>query len=163
MSAFFCAFATLAGSLYLIERAEGKLIETVATQKRMADEELQYTALQKLALETQEERTELEQYILTESEVINFLSLIERVGSDRGVAATTKAIAVSEIAGATQYELITINLELEGSLPRIQEVIDLYEHLPYQSSVERVTVDRSGGEEGRWRSSLELTVTKLKP
>lgn len=155
-----CALSVL---LFMIHRADTKLLETITSEKRLDDEEGQYSALQKLAKETEVDREELSAYILSEDEVIDFLSLIEKVGIDAGVSVTTRAIAVTKDESAPAYETVSIDLELEGASDKIRHVIDLYEHLPYQSRIEKISLDRAGGEDDMWRSSVLLSVTKIQP
>lgn len=154
-----CALLLLSGILYMINRSSVKLHEAELSSRTREEEARQFTQLEKLANETVDSRNEIEQYILEQSEFIEFLSLLERTASGAGVEVETKSISASDTKG--EFNAVTIDLELGGSFKAIERVIDLYEHLPYQSHIAGASFDRSESEVDQWRAHVTLMVTQV--
>lgn len=151
----------VAGFLYWIELKKAAVLSTKVNTERAKAEQEQLTALEKLAGETKEDRTELSSYIVTESSTISFLALIEEIAKGRGVTAATKSIAAVPLEGSGVFESLAVELQLVGPRSGISETIKLYEALPYQVRIVRAGLERDDGE--LWRANLSLTVTKTKP
>lgn len=152
----------LAGSWYWIDHMQTKLHETKVNTKRVQDEQQQLAALEKLALETKEERARLASYILTNEDegAIAFLSELERIARQRGVTPMTNAIATQAISNVNGFDELVVNLGLSGTLVEVKEVIKRYEHMPYQVRIERLAL-RAGGKDGA-TAELAIAVTKMK-
>ena len=156
-----CAVAV--GVWYMIGVYKTRLDIAQAETKHLIEQRGQLDALEKMAKATKDDRSELAHYTVKESDVISFLSLIEQTATNKGVQETTHAIAVVESDAKTHLGAFTVDLELFGSLHDIKNVVDLYEHLPYQSRIEKISFDHSGSGAGGWHAVLTLKVTEVLP
>lgn len=156
------SLAALLGSWYWIDLMQIKLHETKLNTKRIADEQQQLVALENLALETKDERARLASYILTNEDeaAIAFLSELERIADQRGVAAMTNTIATEAIPDVNVFDELVVNLALVGTLSEVKEVIRRYENMPYQIRIERLSLHSD--EEDEAVADLAIVVTKIK-
>lgn len=116
------------------------------------------TSLTRTLEETQEERESLASRIVKEEMVIDLLGLIETLGREQGVVLTTTSLNVEPISNT--FEALVIGVNVRGSYEALMHVLTLLEHLPYQSTVNKVHVDRGDGV--LWSGSFEVRVTKFK-
>lgn len=140
---FVVSFVVLGGMFYEMQRmsttfeAQTTLIQESAAQRQ------QYNDLLRKVEETEEERAQLQEYILTEADTISFLTEIERLARSSGVELSTQSLDVAEVE-ASPYESLRIVFAVEGSLATLQELIGVLESLPYHGTVTDVTLDESG-------------------
>lgn len=138
-----------------------KTVYIERTQER-AEKQAYRDSLQSLMRtleDTKEERAALVSRVIKDDEVITFLSLIETLGKEQGIALTTNSLTVLPVNDT--FETLVIALTLEGTYSEMTSIIKLLEQLPYQSSVAKVTMSKEKGS-GLWKGSLEVSVTKLK-
>lgn len=153
---------TLVGGWYWIDHMQTKLYETRQNTKRSEDERTQLAGLEKLSLETKEERARLASYIVANQEgVITFLTELETIAKQRGVIPTTNTIGTQPLSSGKDFEELVVTLGLAGPLVEVKEVIRRFERMPYQIRIENVSL-RVGGKEGA-SATLIVVVTKMKP
>ena len=152
--------AATVGIWYMIERSDVRLAAVENATAQLVEEGRLFTALETQAEQTAEERAELEQYILTQSEFVEFLSLLENSGARFGVEVVTKSIETDGATTKDGFEIVAVTSELTGSFAALRELIELYEQLPYQLHIGKASFDRMGDEGNEWRSSVVLKVTK---
>ncbi len=117
------------------------------------------SSLEKLAAETVTERESLKEFILTDEEVVDFLSLIETIAKEQGVSIKTGSLEV--VPQSDLFEELKMTLVVEGYRAGVVHALRLFEALPYRVSVESVALVRSEGMEA-WQGTFDLRVTKYK-
>ena len=158
---FFVSLAVLAGSWYWVDHMQTQLHETKLNTKRIQDEQQQLAALEKLALETKDERARLASYIVPDQGVIAFLSLLENVARQHNVVPATHTIATEPILKDKGFESLVVNISLTGALGDVKKVIAQYEHMPYQIRIDHVSI-HAGGEYSA-SADMAVVVTKMAP
>jgi hypothetical protein len=156
---FVAAAGVFGGFLFILSNAKGEL---AVQQNMVADiqsRQQELSSLVRLVSETEPEREELYSYILQEDGVIDFLTLIESLGRQQGVLLETKGLTVVPIDDA--FEALQVGVSVEGSYESITYLLALFEALPQQSSVEKVSLSQSG-QSAAWEAAFTLLVTKYK-
>lgn len=106
---------------------------------------------------TEDARTVIEHHILTESTVVDLLSLIETLGRENGVILSTDGLMVSPIDAHFEYLVATVRVE--GRYASVLHMLELLEQLPYESWVENVDLVQ---EANSWSGVFEIRVLKFK-
>jgi hypothetical protein len=149
------------GALYMLSQKKVALTELASQIAMTKARENELTALARIVESTRTERAELHTRILTEEGVIDFLSLIETLAKEQGVALVTDTLTVGEMS--PQFESLNVKLSLSGSYEKVLHVLEMFETLPYQASVVRTSFSNSEPKQGSgWQADIELEVTKLK-
>ncbi len=156
----FLVSASVTALFFVMVEKEKKVYEerTLALAQANSDQESLRTLMTTLE-ETKVERESLVSRVLKDEEVINFLALLESLGSEQGVVLTTNSLKVEPINET--FETLLINLDVEGSRDSVLRMLRLFETLPYQVFIESVQLSRADGS-GAWKGLFELRVTKLK-
>ncbi len=118
--------------------------------------------LVEIVSKTEAERAILKKRILGSGDAIEFLSLIETLGTEQNVT-LTKNLTVEPINET--FETLKMTINMSGSYDDVIRIVSLFETLPYQSVVSRVQIaskEEKGNGTGVWEGSLELLVTKYK-
>ncbi len=143
--------------------AKQKVLYTERNQElaqKKTDQEALRTLLHTLD-ETKSERESLLSRILKEEDVINFLSLLESVGSGQGAKITTNSLRVESINDT--FETLIMSVEVEGSYASVTQTLKLFENLPYQTLINTMQLSRAEGSGGLiWKGMFDLRVTKFK-
>lgn len=113
--------------------------EVKVVADRLAQEQ-KYAELVDLVNETETVRNELETYILTEEETIDFLAQIEQIGIDQGVDLETLSLNVVEKSG--MFDELVVNFSVSGNELLVLKMIDVLESLPYHSQIESLDIER---------------------
>lgn len=127
-------------------------VELVATKEA---EEQGKIRVSNLFLESQEERRELKQFVLTEDRLIDFVSEIEMIAGQQQVVFETKRIDDISKKGEKFGEYL-LDVEFAGEQIAVRKMIEIFENLPYHGSVQAVTLMEQGGE---WRALITLHLT----
>ncbi len=132
------------------------------TQERMAmlERERSLDALTQALSETESERAFMVSRILQEDDVIDFLALINNLGREQGATLVTNSLKVSPLDKDQTFELLVLQIGLEGTYASITQLIALFEYIPYQSSLTKLRISQD--DQGVWSASFELSVTKFK-
>lgn len=123
----------------------------------IADElaqEQTYNELQKLVGDTEVERNQLADHVLTKSETISFLADIEELGKRRGVELVTNSL--EEKQGAGDFDYLQINFSVAGDQQLVEEMITVLETLPYHSNLQSLQLTNSNND-----GTAQLGVTLL--
>lgn len=111
--------------------------------------------------ETKYEREVIKNSILKEENIIDLLTLIESLGKEQGVSVVTNSLNVTPI-NAT-FETLVVTVGVEGSYESVLHILELFETLPYQSTVNKVQITHTEGEGlTTWKGSFEIRVIKFK-
>lgn len=155
------AIIAYVGMVYLIETHQANLSERREAQAQAEARRSALSALVRTVENSKQEREELNARIVTEAQVIDLLSLIETIGKEQGIILTTQSLSSGPLSGS--FELLTIRLSAEGDYDGIMRVIRMLEALPYQSTIQSVTLNIIESEEGDvgWKGTLNLSVTKF--
>ena len=110
---------------------------------------------QQLLRETENERQDLNEHILTEDNMVNFLAEIEAVAKQQGVGLATKALDLKEIDDQN-FDTLTASFGFAGEQEAAFRLIRIFENLPYESSVTRLTY---GTQDGRIEGEISIDVS----
>lgn len=111
--------------------------------------------------DTKEERAYLTSRILKEEDVVDFLTLIESLGREQGTKLTTSSLTVEPVNSS--FESLVVGVNVEGQYANLMHLLTLFEHLPYQVTIEKVVFEKtSDGGSAFWKSFYEIRVTKTK-
>ena len=146
--------------LYLIHNTNLLLGEqkTERAQAQLHQQEL--SSLERLVQETSDERKELTGYILKNDGVIDFLALIETLGTEQNVQFKTNSLKVVEKDNI--FEELQIDILINGPYKSVLHTLALFESLPYQSYISKLTFTRGTGDGSPWNADFLLHVTKFK-
>lgn len=159
---FFLASVVVCGAFYYMVAKQKMLYTELAVEQvqNQAHQESLKTLMDTLEA-TNEERTSLVSRILKDEDVIDLLALIEALGKEQGVTLTTNSLNIEPINEV--FESVAISVEVHGSYEAIMHLVKTLEHLPYQSMLRKVQIDRKNEKESaEWAGALEVTVTKFK-
>jgi hypothetical protein len=160
---FFGAIGLFVGGWYGVQMQQNKLYETRTTISRLEAEKRDLESLTKLAAETEGARNTLKTRIVANSDVIGFLAKLESLARRHNAEPTTQSIETAPDADPDRFELLRISLNLKGSEKDVQEVITHIEAMPYQLSLERVTLRNDVEDTGTSSvADILLVVTKTK-
>lgn len=143
---------------YVIWNKKTAYIELYRTNHELKDQSSSINTLKRDLEETATEREALKKRIIADEAVIDFLALIEAIGSEQQVELTTNSLSVQPLTGP--FETLVVRMEVKGDYEAIMHILTLMEQLPYQSVV--TSVQMSAYEEGEWTATYEVQVTKYK-
>ncbi len=153
------SMVAFAGSLYYV------YIQGVSLQTRAqavadhATQEQTYAQLTALLESSAIERRELATYILTESDTIGFLAEIESLELQGGIDITANSLTPVD---GKEYNVLLVDLSVEGSDAAVFEVVQILEQLPYMSYVDKITIARDPMVPDSVVATLQLAVTLAK-
>jgi hypothetical protein len=107
---------------------------------------------------SKEEREALSSFALTEDEVGDFLTEIERLGTGQGVSITTGALKVEKKKDTP--DKLAVEFAIEGDAKKVRTVLQLFEMLPYPSILSGLTLVEPEGKEAR--GSVQVLITLVK-
>lgn len=145
----------------IVRKQKSEYLEYGKKRAEAEAQEILQKGLSEALLKTKDERTFLTLQILEDDDVIELLSLIETLGKEQGVTLTTSSLNVEKID--RKFETLAVNLEVNGSYASVMNMLNLLEHLPYQSSIFTIQLERQGDEsQDMWKALFSLKVTKFK-
>ena len=151
------AVAGVAWMLYEVSGSGSALKERVAAIADKNAKVKAYTELSQLMEDTQGERTELQQYVLTESQTSRFLTDVEALGKKLGVDLATLSLEVDEKKDA--FSSLLISFSVEGNEEQVKRMLKVLESLPYHSTVQSLSFSRE--QNGSVKSTIALSLTLL--
>ncbi len=113
--------------------------------------------VQKIITDSEEERLQLLDYSLTNTEVANFLETLEQFANRNTIDLGIGRLEVVEDE-RTHIEMLRIPFQLVGSEEIILEFLHLVESVPYFSYVENFSMNTSAQSAPLFSASLELRV-----
>lgn len=136
------ALGAVAGMLYALHVNGAALRATTQVFADRAAHEQTYSALSDALGETESARARVRSYVLHgEADTVTFLSEIDSLAGDVGVALNTTKLEVVPIE-QSEYHALRITFEIEGGEEPVVRLISLLEALPYQSHVAQATLTR---------------------
>ena len=96
-----------------------------------------YRDLEQLVNDTQSQRTQLQEYLLTEDQTIDFLSKIENLADSLAIDLSTDALKVQDTEGP--FDTLLISYRIEGMKTRVDTLIQMLETLPYQAGLSNLS------------------------
>ena len=118
-------------------------------------------SLERKVEETTAERAALQELVLADDAIADLLSLIETLGEEQGVLLQTQSVDVT--AGTTkEFETLRVTVLVTGTYDGVHHMLELLEHLPYQSTLTGITMTKSARGEmvGAWDGIFTIAVTK---
>jgi len=137
--------------------------QLVSQAKEIADFnalEQTYRDLENLVNQTQADRDELNAYVLTENETVDFLAAIEQVAVEQAVELTTNSLQVTE--GKDFFDTLTISYSVDGPKNNVDALLLLLETLPYHTFISNISLNYTPTNGGSTvKGSIALTVSLL--
>ncbi len=155
---------SVAGSYFVWQKVEQRGQELVTNLQSIRDREKiddAYNTLRNDVDATAALRDELFSYVLSgEADTVEFLSTLDQVANEIGVELSTKNLEVVKGKDENFSDLV-INIYVKGSESGVFATLKALEHLPYQSSVNGLTLSRhaTGEGSGSTEMNLKLVVT----
>lgn len=158
---FLLSFSASAVAFVVVLKQKALFIESLKKQAETEARSESQKGLEEALQKTKSERALLSSQILEDTNVIELLSLIETLGKEQGVMLTTNSLNVEKID--KRFETLVVNLDVIGTYTQVMYMLSLLEHIPYQSTVASVQLEREDeGEDARWKGNFVLKVTKFK-
>lgn len=158
----FCMVGLLAivAFYFFIEKEKDDFHERNLAREKARAQTVMLEGLEQTFKETKAERESLETRILLEENLFSFLANIEALGQMYNVELVTKDLREVSIANNNTFETFVIDVSVTGTYEALMTILSIFETLPYQVTIEKVTLEKQTG--GEWSSSYELRITKFK-
>lgn len=153
---------TYSGAVFFLQTLQQKFTKQQEEIARIQTESQELSNLSRLLEETEDEREELRSYVIRQSDIIDFLALIEELGSSHGATVTTASLNVIE--GNDSFGELHVSIRADGTKSAVLHVLELLETLPYKSHVSRASLTETGGQRGTsfWTGTFDVVVAKHK-
>lgn len=153
----------LAGFWYLLERQGETLREQMQAIADREASDAKSQELRELVAATLAQREELQEYILQDDgETIALLSELDRIADSFFVELVTQKLDVVETK--EEFNVLQLSYHLEGSEEAVEQMILLFETLPYHGHLTEVSMTRPAAEdeeqEVRASVAMELSIKK---
>lgn len=140
----------------VLERDGAELEKHVAQLHNQQAYEQEYLALERLLLETADDRSKLAALILDgEEDTVQFLSEVDRLAARLGIDLVTEALEV-QVQKDDPFDILSVKFSITGREAEVLQMIRLLEVWPYHSRVVEATVRRTDVE---MESMVTLAVT----
>lgn len=116
-------------------------------------------------------RARLDSLFIPDSQAVSFIESLESLGQSSGAAVELSAVSADDASSLKpgSFAKISARVSVTGSWPAVMRALMLSEILPYQASVDGVSLDSSetsGGAAGKtakrvWRASYGVTASML--
>lgn len=152
------AFWQWEGRIYEFENSVG-LLENTIQDKRTAITQLN-VARTALSSSTEEE-TILNTYIVSEADIVPFLSAIDATG--RAVGAKIVIASVGQQRGVGTRSTLAVAITITGTFNSVMRAVGAIETMPYYLTTDTFTVSNSartsvGAKKSLWTASLKISV-----
>jgi len=146
---------------YIVVQKKFSDVKDLVLQSRqevLETEQLQST--KHLINDTREQREKLNNYFVTEDEIVVFIEQIESLGSFAGVSLELNAVDVVSDAGD---DALSLKFTTYGSWEGTYYLLALIETLPYNIYIERVRVLREDSENkgSQWRGDFNIRLNSF--
>ena len=159
---FGAALLVCGGLLYLINQQASELEIAITEVSNLNATERAGVALVQLADETVRERETLAGYVLTRSEVPDFVTFLETFITRERVTMNVTSLNAAAAKKGEQYGSLVVAIDLKGSRSDVLRVFEMLETLPQHSYVSQTNLTQSFDPKiGRtmWNSDVVLNVT----
>lgn len=128
--------------------------------------ESQLVLIKKIIEETSAERTNLNLCFVNNDEVVDFIKSVELISKLAGVSIEMKSVGTenSEVIRGVNVETLVVEVVIEGSWDGTFKFLSLIENIPYNTTIDRVSINKSAEEtnkDGSWKSGFTIKVTKI--
>lgn len=139
----------------------GGELETAIARVNQNEELLQQKAeIESLSRATADERAQLETFILTEEEAVNFLNDIETIAARQGIEFGTDMITEPTPTDTPLFSTVQATFQFSGPEIAVLRLIDLFETLPHLARLTQLEMRQEGEV---WRGRLSIKMTLLTP
>ncbi len=147
-----------ASLLWFISKNSKLLSEQINVLTEQTQQESSLLRLQRLAVDTSEERERLtSHFLLRESDSISFLSDIESLAPQVGIYLETKGL--KQFSDKEKLNWIEANFDISGSREDVERFVQMLELLPYVSRL--TSVDMNAMAEQSWQAAITIQVQLL--
>lgn len=153
------AIAVFGLALYTIHGERTQLAEQVSTLAEQQGQENSFYRLQRVAMESKDDRDRLRNYfLLQQSDSIDFLNQVEALAPQIGVTLETDSLTqLPETKTGDNW--IEVGFSYNGSRESVQRFTTLLEHLPYVSYVTQYSV--AADTPTNWKAEIKILVYVL--
>ncbi len=157
----FFLLSVLASWMFIreVEQKKGVYASAILLESEMNHRERSLNEITEKLEDTKTERESLKTRILKEEDFIDFLALIEALGDEQGVELTTNSLSESEINN--EFDELIMRVNLVGPYDPVMHTIAIFEHMPYQSSINEMSLIQTS--DGKWNALFEFRLAKYKP
>jgi hypothetical protein len=156
------ALVLLGALVYGTYRINGYVIKT-EEMLRLADESVQADilahALRVLQNESSQELTALEDFTLSESELVLFVENVEATGRELALETEIASIIKTEDKKGIEPTIIKLTVETTGSWSNSVTFLRAIENMPYRLIIDEASLDK---EEQHWRTRVVMSVHLFK-
>ncbi len=161
-----CAYA------YMYNDTISHTEHAIAARSAVSDEvrrEQQSKDILTLASSTAASREAVKHFFVPTDDAVTFIQAVESIGSASGASLSIQSIAAVP-SGPTKpgtIGTITAHITMSGSWTTIMKALELFENLPYRSSIDRLSLstsvapDRAGQAVHSWSAGFDITAPTL--
>lgn len=153
------SLAVVSWVVYEVETAGKMLGERVLAIANTNAKIKAYNELFELVETTKIERETLTDFVLTEDKTGSFLTDIENLGASNNVSLTTNSLQV--VKGKDKPDTLNVQFALSGAESSVKKMLQLFETLPYHSSVSSLLFTRKDGNFVEGTVTLDITLLKI--
>lgn len=153
----FILVAFLAYGIYQV-KVQGDVLD--ANRLLIAEQnskELTYRNLIQVTESTQEDRAALEQFFITEKDTISFISNIEQLASEMGIALETSQLSVNPKTDKSAAQLYA-GFKFSGQENAVKQLVLLFENIPYHKTIPELVLTHNP-EDDTLKGSILLYIT----
>lgn len=142
--------AAFAGIWYWITLMQGDVAAVQATLAGETEKERRHLLLRAAVQETESERADLNEFIITSDEIVDIIENIEEFGVQTGTPITFETVNADK-------NTLTLAFTAEGSFSGNAHLLALLEALPFQFSIERYWLEKPQTPSGSaWKSAITM-------
>lgn len=154
----------LASILYVIHIQGTKLGEAKDAIAAHSAKELAYTNVMRVLANSDQDRTKLGSFFISDKDTIAFISELESSAKSFGVVMQTTELSVvpaTTVGGVTNPPVLSVGVQFSGDEQSVKKYIVLLENVPYHKQIQSFTF--SGDVvTGVWTAATKLAIT-MKP
>jgi len=166
---------SLSGYIFLYKKvkaqaqhsSEARVEVLLGNQKKLQERELTT-----LYADTQEDRSRVDKYVVSEDKIVNFIETIEKIGSDSLADVEMSSINVEKANSKDKKNngYINAHLNVRGSWSSVMRALILIENLPYNVDIGHINlvysgasdIDKNNAKVNEWTLSLDIKVLTAK-
>ncbi len=107
----------------------------------------------------------MQNYLVSNADIVSFLSVLEGVGKVSGAAISTTSVAPQL---NTQHPMLRVSVKVSGSFDSVMRAVGIIENMPYYVVIDTVTVDHAesltktkSSKKTNWTALMTLSVGSL--
>ena len=167
-SMFLVALIVLGASVaiyaYLYTPTGALVSSALAERGKLQDsEQLHIQGLQIVALEasTSASRAEIRSYFVPADNAVAVIQSIESIGKSSGAVVSISSINSSDPDSSTHIGHVAADVSISGSWTSVTRAFALFEALPYDRTMNGLTLHAEGDKDGTWQASFRISVATL--